>query len=215
MLQRLTKLWFGAAAAAADGDGNAPDSPGAAAARAASSGVDVDYIVPQLAVCSPPWRHRTVPGHTNVGDLAAWAEQRHAGRAMVFNLEPYDANQYDYGHFAWQVVEYDLGRVVDLDTLLQLCVALDAWLKLDAANVALVHCHTGRARLALAVTAYLVYSGASDSPAGQFCTCIHLRTYLLIQRRWSCFANGGAGSRPTRSCCLSRTRAVCSTLPTC
>lgn len=55
-----------------------------------------------------------------------------------------------------------------LDLTFRICYAIFAWLALDAANVAVVNCHTGKTRSGVVVACYLLFARLADDPMEAF-----------------------------------------------
>lgn len=54
------------------------------------------------------------------------------------------------------------------DLVFRICYSLFAWLSLDAANVAVVHCQSGKTRSGVVVACYLLFARLADDPIDAF-----------------------------------------------
>ena len=74
---------------------------------------------------------------------------RAVGYAHAVNVERRQDDGYDYAAFEQQVVEvrYPGQPSVPLGALFNTCLFIENWLAADVANVAVVHCRTGRGRV--------------------------------------------------------------------
>ncbi len=97
-------------------------------------------------------------------EVSRFLRTHHGDKFMIFNLCA--ERKYDYAPFEYRVVEmgWPDHYTAPLPVLLELCVAIDAWLAGDPERVAVVHCLAGKGRTGVAVSSYLVYSGLALQP---------------------------------------------------
>ncbi|KAI8805430.1 hypothetical protein BJ742DRAFT_406709 [Cladochytrium replicatum] len=125
--------------------------------------LDIVRITNRVIVCGLPWKFRTdkKTHHNDIDELASFLNTRYPKRYMVFNLAA-DSSQgaYDPAPFNNQMLTFGLSKAYQLSlrTMFDICRCMHAWLALDNANVAVVHCANGLGRTALAVACYLRYA---------------------------------------------------------
>lgn len=97
-----------------------------------------------------------------IAAISARLRHQHGGRFMVWNLSE---DSYDYGAFEQQVVEVRCpGQPsLPLGLLFNTVLLMENWLAADVANVAVVHCRTGRGRTNTLLVCYLLWSGTCSS----------------------------------------------------
>lgn len=64
-----------------------------------------------------------------------------------------------------------------MDLIFRICYSIFAWLSLDAANVAVVNCETGKTRSGVVVACYLLFARLADDPIAAF--------VAFYRKRWA------------------------------
>jgi hypothetical protein len=129
---------------------------------AALKDAEVVYITDRIITMSHPAMSSAVDGEiTGERKLAAIGHmltRRHNGRYMVWNLSEVE---YDCGILDEQVLTFSFpgSPSPPLGLLLKLLVSMEAWLKADDRNVAVVHCLTGKGRTSTVLAAFLCWMG--------------------------------------------------------
>ncbi|KNE71444.1 hypothetical protein AMAG_20356 [Allomyces macrogynus ATCC 38327] len=168
--------------------------------------LDIARITPRVIACGLPWRNRSerASQRNNMHDLARFLDLRYKSRYLVFNLA--EAINYDVSVFHQQIVHFDLSQV-SIKALLDVARAVASWLAMDSRNVAIVHCHNGKARTGLAVACVLEYLGIFPSAADALDLFLHRRSpgdsawVTATHRRYVAYfhdvlAHGGAVAQP-------------------
>jgi hypothetical protein len=171
---------------------------------------EVVYVTDRLITMGHPAMASTVDGDiTAERKLAAVGhllQRRHDGRFMVWNLSEVD---YDVTILDDQVLTFSFpgSPSPPLGLLLKILVSMEAWLKADDRNVAVVHCLTGKGRTSTVLAAFLCWMGqASFADVYQaleyIAACKQMTTDELTipsQRRYtSYFKNMLDGVRPSQ-----------------
>jgi hypothetical protein len=171
---------------------------------------EVVYVTDRLITMGHPAMASTVDGDiTAERKLAAVGhllQRRHDGRFMVWNLSEVD---YDVAILDDQVLTFSFpgSPSPPLGLLLKILVSMEAWLKADDRNVAVVHCLTGKGRTSTVLAAFLCWMGqASFADVYQaleyIAACKQMTTDELTipsQRRYtSYFKNMLDGVRPSQ-----------------
>lgn len=96
------------------------------------------YITPQL-VAMPFPSSRAALGVVSIDSVSHWLHTKHSGRFMVWNLAD---KSFAYSKFDDQVIEFKFPGypAPPLDKIFAICKSIDAWLRADPANVAVVNC---------------------------------------------------------------------------
>lgn len=129
---------------------------------AALQDAEVVYVTDRLITMSHPAMASTVDGEiTAERKLAAVGhllQCRHDGRFMVWNLSEVD---YDVSILDEQVLTFSFpgSPSPPLGLLLKILVSMEAWLKADDRNVAVVHCLTGKGRTSTVLAAFMCWMG--------------------------------------------------------
>lgn len=129
---------------------------------------------------------------SNVDDLVAYLDATHGKQYLLFTLNTLEdeatvalkAPQHSNGGLQMsatvaeklheQLLEFNWERdgmkahTPPLDLTFRICYAIFAWLALDAANVAVVNCHTGKTRSGVVVACYLLFARLADDPMEAF-----------------------------------------------
>ena len=170
----------------------------------------VVYVTDRLITMSHPAMASTANGDiTAERKLAAVGhlfQRRHDGRFMVWNLSEVD---YDVDILNDQVLTFSFpgSPSPPLGLLLKILVSMEAWLKADDRNVAVVHCLTGKGRTSTVLAAFLCWMGQAG-----FCDPYQALEYIAAckqispeeltipsQRRYtSYFKNMLDGVRPSQ-----------------
>ena len=81
---------------------------------------------------------------------------------MVWNVSE---EGYDYGKFGDQVLEFKFPGhpAPPLGLLFKICTSVESWLAADPANVAAMHCLTGKGRTATILACFLTWAGEAGS----------------------------------------------------
>jgi protein-tyrosine phosphatase len=93
-----------------------------------------------------------------VRQLASFLHKNYPDRFMIWNLSE---KSYDYSLLDNQVIEFKFPGYPSppLNQVFSLCNSIHAWLQADEANVAVIHCQTGKGRTLCAIAWYLAWSG--------------------------------------------------------
>lgn len=128
---------------------------------------------------------------SNVDDLVAYLDATHGKQYLLFTLNTLEdeattvalkaSQQHSDGDpvtiaekLHEQLLEFNWERdgmkahTPPLDLTFRICYAIFAWLALDAANVAVVNCHTGKTRSGVVVACYLLFARLADDPMEAF-----------------------------------------------
>jgi tensin len=177
---------------------------------AALQDAQVVYVTDRLITMSHPAMASTVDGDiTAERKLAAVGhllQCRHDGRFMVWNLSEVD---YDVSILDEQVLTFSFpgSPSPPLGLLLKILVSMEAWLKADDRNVAVVHCLTGKGRTSTVLAAFLCWMGQAGfadvyHALEYIASCKQMTTDELTipsQRRYtSYFKNMLDGVRPSQ-----------------
>eukprot|EP00505_MAST-04D_sp_SCG-Rhode-Island_P001769 Stramenopile-MAST_4_protein_1769 len=129
------------------------------------NGLDFTYVTPRLVAMGFPTKlDESKPSRANrIEAVAALLNSKHKDRYMIWNLSE---EEYDYDVFNNQVQEYRFPGhpAPPLGLLFQICTSLESWLAQDTANVAVVHCLTGKGRTASVLACVLSWIGEIESP---------------------------------------------------
>ncbi|KAJ3061213.1 hypothetical protein HK102_009192, partial [Quaeritorhiza haematococci] len=104
---------------------------------------------------------------------------------------------YDTTPFAGQVLTFGLSKAyqMSLKTLFDICRSMHAWLSLDTANVAVIHCTNGVGRTGVAIACYFRYAELFDDCMDAFDYFVYRRTpddtswVTVSQRRYVQYFN--------------------------
>ena len=101
-------------------------------------------------------------GVNMVDRLAEYFRTQHRDRFMIWNLSE---QTYDYGKFNNEVIDVNFPGypAPPLHTLCTLCDGIDAWLRADELNVAVVHCSNGTGRTGAVIACYLAWTRQFES----------------------------------------------------
>jgi C2 domain of PTEN tumour-suppressor protein/Polymorphic toxin system, DSP-PTPase phosphatase len=99
-----------------------------------------------------------------IDHVSDYLQREHKSQFMVVNLSE---KQYDYSKFDDNVLEFCYPGYPSppLNTLLNMCKTMDAWLAADSSNVLVIHCQTGKGRTASCAAAYLTWSRKFNNTA--------------------------------------------------
>jgi protein-tyrosine phosphatase len=138
-------------------DGSSPDHM--------VNGLDFTYVTPRIvAMGFPENPEKPRRGRRNpIGDISNLLNTSHTDRYMIWNLSE---EEYDYELFNNQVQEYRFPGhpAPPLGLMFQICTSVESWLSQDTANVAVIHCMTGRGRTASVIACVLSWIGEIESP---------------------------------------------------
>jgi len=99
--------------------------------------------------------------------LSRHLNKYHSHHYMIWNLSEvsYDSNLLTL--FSDQVIEIKFPGypAPPLQQLFQLLTSIDSWLKAHDANIAAIHCQTGKGRTVTAISSYLAWNGYKTNPA--------------------------------------------------
>ena len=170
----------------------------------------VVYITDRIITCSHPAMPSTVNGEiTAERKLAAVGhllQRRHNGRFMVWNISEVE---YETRILDEQVLTFSFpgSPSPPLGLLLKVLISMEAWLKADDRNVALVHCLTGKGRTSTVLAAFLCWMGQAGfadiyQALDYIAACKQMTTLELTipsQRRYTAyFKNMLDGVRPSQ-----------------
>ena len=112
--------------------------------------------------CTPDTRIRS---RNDAASVALLLKERHDGHFMVWNMAE---ERYDYGLFDHQVMEcrFPGFPAPPLGLLFKIVGSIEHWLDADPANVAVVHCMTGRGRTSLVAACALAWLGEFEHAVG-------------------------------------------------
>jgi hypothetical protein len=147
--------------------------------------VDVTRITERLIVMGMPWKNRSSKAakRNNVKEVAWFLQERYRGKFMVFDVNGVGGT-YDSKEVHNQIVDFFpddasgtgcVPQTMTMRVIFDVCRAIDAFLSLDDANVAVLHCNDGVQRCGIICAAYLSYTGV-------FLTTIEALEYFLERR---------------------------------
>jgi hypothetical protein len=114
------------------------------------------YVTPRIvAMGFPPCS--TLPDNSKKVDprVASYLRKRHGNdKYMVWNL-----SEVSYDGLSAVEFRFPGHPSAPLGALFELCTSLDSWLQADEANIAIVHCLTGKGRTLTVLACYLAWSG--------------------------------------------------------
>ena len=132
--------------------------------------IDLTYVTDRFIAMGFPWDGRSSAGSAAarqtanpIKAVAAHLRSYHEGHYMVLNVSE---EQYDYGTFDMNVLEFKFPGhpAPPLGMLFKICASLESWIVADAANVAAVHCLTGRGRTSVVLACVLAWLGEFETP---------------------------------------------------
>ncbi|KAH8059241.1 phosphatase [Aureococcus anophagefferens] len=132
--------------------------------------IDLTYVTDRFIAMGFPWDGRSSAGSAAarqtanpIKAVAAHLRSYHEGHYMVLNVSE---EQYDYGTFDMNVLEFEFTGhpAPPLGMLFKICASLESWIAADAANVAAVHCLTGRGRTSVVLACVLAWLGEFETP---------------------------------------------------
>ncbi|KAJ0397661.1 hypothetical protein ATCC90586_005646 [Pythium insidiosum] len=145
----------------------------ALAAAVSASGLDLTFITDRFLVTGCPVVGPTdlAAKQNNVDDLADFLEARFGSQYLLLDLSGIDEGPENLvERLREQVLDFGWSRAgmrahtPPLDLIFRICYAIFAWLSLDPAHVALVHCQNGKTRTGVVVACYLMYARLADEP---------------------------------------------------
>lgn len=122
----------------------------------------VVYITDRLITMSHPAMASAVDaditGQRKLAAVGHMLTQRHNGRFMVWNISEVD---YETRILDEQVLTFSFpgSPSPPLGLLLKLLISMEAWMKADDRNVAVVHCLTGKGRTSMVLASFLCWMG--------------------------------------------------------
>ena len=130
------------------------------------NGLDVTYVTPRIIAMGFPQEsdEATRRGRRNpITEVSDLLNTSHKDRYMIWNLSE---EEYNYELFNNQVQEYKFPGhpAPPLGLIFQICTSVESWLSQDTANVAVIHCMTGRGRTASVIACVLSWIGEIESP---------------------------------------------------
>eukprot|EP00611_Tribonema_gayanum_P001538 TRINITY_DN11120_c0_g1_i1.p1 TRINITY_DN11120_c0_g1~~TRINITY_DN11120_c0_g1_i1.p1 ORF type:complete len:306 (+),score=128.83 TRINITY_DN11120_c0_g1_i1:123-1040(+) len=139
--------------------------------------LDMVYLTPRIIASAYPINRslgaprQPVAQGNPIELMAALLHQSHQGRYMVWNISE---ESYDYAYFQDQVLEFRFPGhpAPPLGMLFNICTSIENWLEADPANVAVVHCLTGRGRTATVLACLLAWLGAAAAAPGEALACV-------------------------------------------
>ena len=185
-------------------------------------GLDFTYVTPRLIAMGFPRSAGQVnerPRANPIEEVANLLNKRHKDRYMIWNLSE---EEYDYEAFNNQVQEYRFPGhpAPPLGLLFQICTSLESWLSQDPANVAVVHCLTGKGRTASVIACVLSWIGEFESPVDALQhvalkrRCREERLVIPSQRRYvQYFTSVMDGVKPRAEPVVLK-RVIVNTIPT-
>ena len=123
---------------------------------------EVVYITDRIITMSHPAMasasNGEITGERKLAAVGHLLQQRHNGRYMVWNISEVE---YETRILDEQVLTFSFpgSPSPPLGLLLKLLISMEAWLKADDRNVAVVHCLTGKGRTSTVVAAFLCWMG--------------------------------------------------------
>ena len=130
--------------------------------------LNLHYLNPQLIAMGLHSEYPANECENKAADVAALLRIRHQGRFMVWNLSE---TTYDTAPFANNVISVSCPGHPSppLGFLFKLCLSIESWIDAGgegkAANIAIVHCKTGRGRTAVLCACLLTWMCEEASPA--------------------------------------------------
>lgn len=170
----------------------------------------VVYITDRLITMSHPAMASSVnaeiTGQRKLAAVGHMLTQRHNGRFMVWNISEVD---YETRILDEQVLTFSFpgSPSPPLGLLLKLLISMEAWMKADDRNVAVVHCLTGKGRTSMVLASFLCWMGQAGfgdiyKALNYIAACKQLSSDELTipsQRRYaSYFKNMLDGVRPSQ-----------------
>lgn len=128
--------------------------------------LDLIYVSENLIGMAFPYDPKQ-PGHAQGGNdinaVSNFLNKRHQGHYMVWNVSE---EPYNYALFSDQVLEYKFPGhpAPPLGLLFKICTSVESWLDADEANIAVIHCLTGKGRTAALMACILTWIGEFSSP---------------------------------------------------
>jgi tensin len=122
----------------------------------------VVYITDRLITMSHPAMasavNADITGQRKLAAVGHMLTQRHNGRFMVWNISEVD---YETRILDEQVLTFSFpgSPSPPLGLLLKLLISMEAWMKADDRNVAVVHCLTGKGRTSMVLASFLCWMG--------------------------------------------------------
>ena len=118
--------------------------------------LDISYITSRILVMSYPREGIQGAVRNNIDDVKAFLDAKHSGKYALYNL-----TLSTYRHEKFQNRVSDCGwpakKSPNLNNLLIICKNMSQWLKMDAKNIAVIHCIDGKAQSALVVAAFFAF----------------------------------------------------------
>ena len=113
-----------------------------------ASVLDLTRITNRIIASGLPWKKKTerASHRNNIDDLSKFLDTRFDKKYMIWNLAGDTAiGDYDPLPFHNQIASFALSKAyqMSIKTFFDICRSIHAWLSLDIANVAVIHCTNG------------------------------------------------------------------------
>jgi len=169
---------------------------------------EIVYLSPHLIALPFPSRDRK---HADPSIVNALHSKHSAEHVMVWNL-----SEVSYDGLASIEFKFPGHPSAPLGALFELCSSLDSWLEADSANVAALHCISGKGRTLTILACYLTWTGQFVNPMDALAFCCQKKgdsvgnLTIPSQRRYvEYFGRAMEGVRPRAEAIVLKHVRVC------